>query len=89
VEVAALELFFLDPANLDVVLAAFGLFFHRLKLLVSLTPTEETASKPSPSPLASFSEGFFLALANLCIMCRYESSIDGILSGGLRGWLIV
>jgi hypothetical protein len=76
VEVAALELFFLDPATLDFILAVLGLFLCRLRLVVSLTPTEEMASKPSPPPLASFSEGFFLALAYLGMVCRYESSIN-------------
>jgi hypothetical protein len=60
-----------------------------LRLILSLTPTEEMASKPSPSPLASFSEGFFLALAILGMMCVYESSINCILSGLPRGWLII
>jgi hypothetical protein len=60
VEVAALEVFFLDPAILDVIVAIFGLFFCRLRLVVSLTATDKMALKPSPQ--ASFSEGFFLAL---------------------------
>jgi hypothetical protein len=58
VEVAALELFFLDPATLDFVLANLGLFLCMIRLVLSLTPTGEMDSKPSPSPLASFSEGF-------------------------------
>ncbi len=36
-------------------------------IVVSLTATDEMASKPSPP--ASFSEGFFLVLANIGIMC--------------------
>jgi hypothetical protein len=64
VEVAALEVFFSDPATLDFVLAINGLFLCMLRLVLSPTPTDEMASKPSPSPLASFSEGFFLVLAN-------------------------
>ncbi len=66
-EVAALELFFLDPAILVGVVAVLGLFFCRLRLVVSLTATDKKASKPSPP--TSFSEGFFLALANLGMMC--------------------
>ncbi len=88
-EVTALELFFLDPAILDFVLAVLGVYLCMLRLVLSLTATEEMASKPSPSPLASFSEGSFLALAILGMMCQYESSIDCILSGLLRGWLII
>jgi hypothetical protein len=30
-----------------------------LRVVLSPTPTDEMVSKPSPSPLASFSEGFF------------------------------
>ncbi len=89
VEVAALELFFLDPATLDFFLAILGLFLPRLRLVLLLTPTEEMTSKPSPSPLVSFSESFFLALAILGMMCWYESSIDCILSGLFRGCLII
>jgi hypothetical protein len=89
VEVAALELFVLDPATLDFVLAILGLFVYMLRLVLSLTLTDKMASKPSPSPLASFSEGVFLALAILGIMGRYESSINCILSGLLRGWGII
>jgi hypothetical protein len=58
VEVAALELFFLDPSTLDFILAILILFLCMLRLAFSLTPTEEMDSNPSPSPLASFSEGF-------------------------------
>ncbi len=67
VEVAALELFFLDPAILDLIVAFLWLFCCRLRLIVPLMATDETASKPS-SP-ASFFEGFFLVLANLGMMC--------------------
>jgi hypothetical protein len=58
VEVAALEVFFFDPATLDFVLAIIGLFLCMLRLVLSPTPTDKMNSKPSPSPLASFSEGF-------------------------------
>jgi hypothetical protein len=67
-EVAALEVFFFDPAILDFVLAVLGLFICMLRLVLSPTPTDKMASKPSPSPLASFSEGFFVVLANLGII---------------------
>jgi hypothetical protein len=58
VEVAALELFLLDPATSDFVIAVVGLFLLMLRLLFIPTPTEEMASTPSASPLASFSEDF-------------------------------
>jgi hypothetical protein len=54
VESAALEVFFFDPATLDFVLAFIGLFLFMLRLVLSLTPTDKIASKPSPSPLAFF-----------------------------------
>jgi hypothetical protein len=65
VEVAALEVLFFDPTTLDFVFAIVGLFLCMLRLVLSPTPTYKMALKPSPSPLASFSEGFFLVLANL------------------------
>jgi hypothetical protein len=59
VEVAALEVFFFDPATLDFVLAIIGLLLCMLRLVLSSpTPNDKMVSKPSPSPLASFSEGF-------------------------------
>jgi hypothetical protein len=58
VEVTALELSLLDPATLGFVLVVLGVFLCMLRLVLSLTPTEEMASKPSSSPLASLSEGF-------------------------------
>jgi hypothetical protein len=59
VEVAALEVFFFDPATLDFVLAVVRLFLYMLRLVLSRTPpTDKMVSTPSPSPLASFSEGF-------------------------------
>jgi hypothetical protein len=70
VEAAALEVFFFDPATLDFVLAFFGLFLFMLGLVLSPTPTDKMASKPSPSPLASFSEGFFLVLATVGMMSQ-------------------
>jgi hypothetical protein len=57
-----------DPATLDFVLAVLGLFLCMLRLVLSPTPTDKLASTPSPSPLASFSEGFYLAVANLGMM---------------------
>jgi hypothetical protein len=89
VEVASLELFFLYPATSDFVVAVLVLFLCMLRLVLSPTPTEEMDSEPSPSPLASFSQGFFFALAILGMICRYESTIDCILSELLRGWLIM
>jgi hypothetical protein len=59
VEGAALEVFFFDPATLDFGLAIVGLFLCMLRLVLSPTPTDKLVSKPSPSPLAPFSEGFF------------------------------
>jgi hypothetical protein len=59
VEGATLEVFFFDPATLDFVLAVIGLFLCMLRLVLSPTPTDKMVSKPSPSPLATFSEGFF------------------------------
>jgi hypothetical protein len=59
VEVAALEVIFFDPSTLDFVLAVVGLFLCMLRLVLSPTLTDKMVSKPSPSPLASFSEGFF------------------------------
>jgi hypothetical protein len=67
-EVAALEVFFYDPATLDFVLVVLELFLCMLRLVLSPTPTDKMASKPSPSPLASFSEDFFVVLANLGMM---------------------
>ncbi len=61
VEVASLELFFFDPATLEFVLAILGLFLCMLRLVLSPTPTDKMASTPSPSPLASFSEGYFIS----------------------------
>jgi hypothetical protein len=58
VEGAALEVFFFDPAALDFVLAIVGLFLCMLRLVLSPTPTDKMVSKPSPSPLASFSKVF-------------------------------
>ncbi len=46
-EVAALELFFFDPATLDFVLAILGLFLCMLRLVISPTPTDKKASTPS------------------------------------------
>ncbi len=60
VEVAALEVFFFDPATLDFVLAVVGLSLSMLRLVLSPKPNDKMASKPSPSPLASSSEDFFL-----------------------------
>ncbi len=77
VEFAALELFFLDPATIDFILAVLVLFLCMLRLVLSLTPTEKMDSKPSPSPLASFSKGFFLGLDILGMLCQYESTIEG------------
>ncbi len=51
VEVAALEVFFFDPATLDFILAVVGLFLCMLRLVLSPTLTDKMASKPSPSPL--------------------------------------
>jgi hypothetical protein len=59
VEGAALEAFFFDPATLDFVLAVIELFLCMLRLVLSPTPTDKMVSKPSPSPPATFSEGFF------------------------------
>jgi hypothetical protein len=73
VEVVALEVFFFDPPTLDFVLVVIGLFICMLRLVLSPTTTDKMASKPSPSPLPSFSEGFFLVLAILGMMRRYES----------------
>jgi hypothetical protein len=54
VESAALEVFFFDPATLDLVLASVGLFLFMLRLVLSPTPTDKMASKSSPSPLDFF-----------------------------------
>jgi hypothetical protein len=70
VEAAALEVFFVDPATLDFVLAFIGLFLFMLRLVLSPTPTDKMISNPSPSPLASFYEGFFLVLATVGMMSQ-------------------
>ncbi len=44
-EVAALEVFFFDPATSDFVLAIVGLILCMLRLVLSLTPTDKMASK--------------------------------------------
>jgi hypothetical protein len=74
VEVAALEVFFFDPATLDFVLVVIGLFLCMLRLVLLPTLTDKMASKPSPSPLASFSEVFFLILATLGTKSQKECS---------------
>jgi hypothetical protein len=51
VKAAASEVFFFDPATLDFALAFVGLFLFMLRLVLSPTPTDEMASKPSLSPL--------------------------------------
>jgi hypothetical protein len=43
-EVAALEVFFFDPATLDFVLAILGLFLCILRLVLLPKPTDEMAS---------------------------------------------
>jgi hypothetical protein len=70
--VAAVELWFLVPATLDVTVVLLGFFFGWLGLVVSLMTTNKMDSKPSPpTPFSQGFSWFWLALT-LCLKGQVE-----------------